>query len=478
MKTIPFFKPFTLLCVMLFVLSCVQNDEYEVPIAVIESVDIPNSQVLEILGIRSLLDQEIEVTGDPNTTLTFTTDNDESNDRYIVGYVISNDFSGNFFEELILQNKAVQPTTGVKILIDVNPLSATYELGRKLFVKLDGLTVGYDSGVLALGTQEVNRVGKISEAAQKNFLFRDDEVEEIIPLPISIDQFTDVLTNTYVALEGVQFNRNDYLKTFAGEPLDEFDGERMLEACNSGATPSFNIRTTFSTSTFANFKGVALPAGMGSMAAILTKDFYGEVFNLVINDPTSINFDSTERCDPEVLGCSSEVDERKITVYSENFQQFDSIEDYVNIGWTNININNGSEIWELDGFSNNQYARVSGFGSEEIGIDSWLITPAINIGTNTEEELNFQIQAAYDNGIGLSVLISNNFLGDVSTANWQVLDVTMPIGPVDGFGDFVQVAPIDLSCINGIINIAFRYEGSDPGITTRYHVDALVIKGN
>ncbi len=69
--------------------------------------------------------------------------------------------------------------------------------------------------------------------------------------------------------------------------------------------------------------------------------------------------------------------------------------------------------------------------------------------TSLEEELNFQIQAAYDNGIGLTVLISNDFSGDIISANWQFLDVTMPIGPIDSFGDFVQLEPIDLSCDHG-----------------------------
>lgn len=478
MKTTNFYKLFTLLFAMIAVASCVQDDEYDVPTAVIESVDIPQSQLLDISGLRSLLEQEIMDTGDLNATLSFETDDDISNDRFVVGYVISNDFSGNFFEELVLQDKASSPTAGIKVLIDANPLSATYEFGRKVFVKLDGLTLGYDSGVLAVGVQDVNSVGKIADAAQRDFLLRDDEVAEIVPLPISIGEFTDLLTNVYVRLTDVQFNRNDRTKTYAGESTDEFDGERRLEQCGSAAILLFNIRTTFSTSTFADFKGITLPAGRGTMDVILTKNFFGEAFNVVINDPSSINFENADACDPETLSCDDGAG-GPVTVYTENFEQFDAIEDYEAIGWTNVNIVGGNETWEIGDFSNNNYAQVSGFSSGEPNIDTWLVTPGFNMDGTTNEELNFQIEAAFDNGIGLSVLYATNFTGDVNAANWDFLDVTIPIGPEAGFGGFVQLEPVDLSCVDGTVNIAFRYEGSDQGgVTTRYHLNNIEITGN
>ena len=477
MKISKLYKFFALLFVTMAVMSCVQDDEYDVPTASIESVDIPSNQLLDISGLRALLEQEISSTGDSNATLTFDTDDDTSNDRFIIGYVISNDFSGNFFEELVLQDKASNPKAGVKVLIDANPLSSTYEFGRKVFVRLDGLTVGYDGGVLALGTQDVNSVGKIADAAKRDFLLRDDEIDEIVPLPISIGEFTDLLTNVYVRLTDVQFNRNDRAKTYAGDPTDEFDGERRLEQCGSGASPLFNIRSIFSTSTFADFKGLSLPKGRGTIDAILTKNFFGDTYNIVINDPSSINLDNADVCDPEALACEGGTG-GAVAVFTENFEQFNAIEDYEANGWSNVNISDGNEVWEIGDFSGNNYAQVSGFNSGEPNIDTWLITPGINMDGTTNEALNFQIEAAFDNGIGLSVLIASDFTGDVTTANWQFLDVTIPIGPDDGFGGFQQLEPVDLSCIDGIVNIAFRYEGADPGVTTRYHVNNIEITGN
>ncbi|RMA65841.1 DUF5689 domain-containing protein [Ulvibacter antarcticus] len=471
MKTINIYKFFTLLFAMMVVVSCVQDDEYDLPEQQIVSVDIPSDQLLTMNGVRNLLDSAIDDTGDANALYTFPADVEQ----YVLGYVISKDIAGNFFEELILQNDPSNPTTGIKVLINANPLSATYEFGRKVFIKVTGLSAGYDSGVLTIGVRDGSELGQIAEANQRDFLLRDDEVAEITPKEITMAEFSDILTNTYIRLNDVQFNRNDVLgpepKTFAAEPSDEFDGERSLESCATGGS------TIFSTSTFADFKGLELPAGRGTLDAILTKNFFGEAFNVVINDPSTINFDQTERCDPNVLTCTTASGGGAV-FYSENFEQFNAIEDYEAIGWTNVNITGGNEVWEIGNFSNNNYAQISGFNSGETDIDAWLVTPAINMDQTTGEELSLQIEAAYDNGTILSVLVSTNFTGDVTTAEWSLLDITVPSGPSGGFGGFQDIGPVNISCLDGNINIAFLYEGSDPSATTRYHINNIEVTGN
>jgi hypothetical protein len=293
-------------------------------------------------------------------------------------------------------------------------------------------------------------------------------------MPINISDFSLAKTNLYVRLNDVQFNRNDALgdnrKTFAAESDDDFDGERNLESCSEG------LSVILSTSTFSDFKAVEVPQGRGYLDGILTLNYFGDTFNMVLNSPETINFDNENRCDPETFNCdgpSGGGDE----FYDENFEAFDAIESYVSAGWTNVNNSGGSDVWEIGNFSNNNYAQITGYNSGEDVIDSWLVTPAINMDATTEEELNFNIQAAYDNGTILTVLISTDFSGDVTTANWSLLDANIPTGPEGGFGDFVPSGPINISCVDGTAHIAFRYEGSDPSATTRYHIDDIVITG-
>ena len=90
----------------------------------------------------------------------------------------------------------------------------------------------------------------------------------------------------YKMFNSTETKQLEIVQVFASEEFDHFDGERTLESC---ATASSVI---FSTSTFADFKSLTLPSGRGSMNAILTKNFFGDTFNIVVNSPEDINFDS------------------------------------------------------------------------------------------------------------------------------------------------------------------------------------------
>ena len=489
MKNFNLYKLIMLFIATAVIVSCVQDDDFDIPNTTVEAPNL-EGQVLTIMGINGAFEQLVaaaaadlgvepgdfnyeDVLAELRQTEKLIFDTDQIS--YVEGYVISSDQSGNFFEEMILQNAATNPVSGVKVLIDVNPLFTTYEIGRKVFVRLDGLSAGYDSGVFTLGILDLNDLEKIGEAQLQDYIIRDNVVETIVPKPILFSEFTDANTNLFVELADAQFNRNDVLgdspKTFASEPEDQFDGERLLESCEDGGS------VIFSTSTFADFKSVLLPSGRGSMNGILTKNFFGDAFNMVVNDPSDISFTNEDRCDPDTFNCTGPSG-GGTEFYSEDFEGFNSIEEYVDAGWTNVSASGGSEVWEIGNFDNNNYAQVSGFSSGEDVLDIWLVTPPIDMDSTTEEELMFNIQAAFDNGTILSVLVSNDFTGDVTTANWNLVDAMIPQGPENGFGDFVPAGPINLSCIDGMMNIAFRYQGSDPTATTRYHVDDIVITGN
>ncbi|MGK0175137.1 MAG: hypothetical protein ACI9AT_001522, partial [Ulvibacter sp.] len=214
------YKLITLVFSILVLASCVQDNAFDTPSLEVEQANITGTEIT-MRALNHLLIQE--QANNENSLLTF----DQADDSYIAGYVISSDQSGNYFEEIIFQDKPSSPTIGLKILIDENPLYITYEFGRKVYAKLAGLTVGLDSGVLTLGIRDGNGLGKISAAQMTNYLVRENEVAEIAPLPINISEFTDAKTSLYVSLTDVQFNRNEVLGinrlTFAGEKGDLFD---------------------------------------------------------------------------------------------------------------------------------------------------------------------------------------------------------------------------------------------------------------
>lgn len=455
---------------ILFVLqlgvSCIQQDEYSIPEAIINEPEI-NGNIVEIQAVLGILAQA-QASGE--TEFTFSPDNTD----YMQGYVVSSDEAGNFFEELIVQDKPENPTAGIKILIDENPLFTSFELGRKVFVKLAGLTVATTNGVSGLGIGGSSFIQKIPAPLLDLTIVRSSEIEATAPLEVELTDFSDAYENLFIRLNNVQFNRFDVLgetpKTFASEPGDEFDGERFLESCEGGGV-------VVSTSTFSDFKSLLLPAGRGSLDGILSRDFFDDYYVINIIDPSNISFgEVAERCDPEFTSCDTPSG-GGTNVFSENFEDVGNIVDLEAAGWTIVNTAGGTTLWELGNFSGNQYTQITAFGSGEDVIESWLISPEINMDSQSHEELLFKIQASFDNGTALSVFFAYDFSGDPTVANWNLLDAAIPTGPAATFGAFEEVGPINVSCLEGNVHFAFLYTGSASGISTRYHLDDVEVKG-
>lgn len=458
-------------CVLFATLTaCVQDDDFKLPPLVIEEPQIAAENQVGVGAIVGELMQAINDDGD-EAKVTF-----EDTENYMVGYVVSSDKAGNFFEELVIQDNAENPTAGVRLLVDVNPLFISYEFGRKVYVKLNGLSVGIENGVPALGVLRSDEVEQIPSFSQEEVILRSAETATIVPLEITFEDFSDDMVNLFVKIEDVQFSKADVLTndplTFAGEPSDEFDGERSLFSCASGSS------AILSTSTFADFKGLSLPSQRGSFEGILTKNFFGDEFNLVLNDVGGLVFDNLLRCDPNVLECDDSVATGGSTVvFQEDFTGLNT-SDLTAAGWLNQNVTGGDLDYVVGSFSGNQYAQITGFNANEASFEVWLVTPEINMDASTGEELSFDIQTNFDNGNILTAFITNEFTGDITTTEWTQLDALIPTGPSSGFGSFEGVGPVNISCLDGNVRIAFRYVGGDPGPTTRYHIDNIEISAN
>jgi hypothetical protein len=336
--------------------------------------------------------------------------------------------------------------------------------------------LGIRNGVLSLGIADGARVGQIAAPLEESVILRSAETATLVPLPMEFSDFSDDKTNLYVRLQDVQFNRFDVLsnppRTFAAEATDQFDGERALESCATSGS------VIFSTSTFADYKGLRLPAGRGSMDVILTKNFFGDEFNVTVNSPEYINFDNEERCDPDFFECTTPSGGGAI-FYEEDFQPYANIAAAEAAGWTNVNVSGGSTRFTIGSFSGVKYAQVSGFNAGASEINVWLVSPPIDMENTTGEELSFDIQANFDNGTILTAYVSTDFTGDPTTATWNLLDAVIPTGPSGGFASsFTTVGPINVSCVDGTMHVGFFYEGSDPDATTRYHITNVRVTGN
>lgn len=475
MKTIQLTKVIVTVMAVLTVISCVNDDDFAVPDLTIEEPQL-GGEIVTISAIEGALEQALS---DGENRVTF-----EDTNSFLEGYVISTDQEGNFFEEIILQDEPVNPNRGIRVLIDNSPLFTTYELGRKVFIKLDGLTVAVANGVLSLGFVEGNFLEKIPAPDQFDFIIRSTEVAEIVPLPVAISDFSDSLENLFVTLTDVQFIKEETIETgdglaftFASEPLDEFDGERTLIACDNNQT------VILATSTFANFKSVALPIGRGNITGVLTRNFFGDVFNLVLNDLDGISFEDTERCDPVEIDCGV-ADSAGAQILFEDFFETQSTNQPISgNGWTNY-IQEGTQTWEAysSGGANASLGISANVGSFMSGDDSsiaWLVAPQINFDGQDGETLQFQTSNSFSDGSTLELLFSSDWDGtpeNIPTATWDVLPAAVLVQDDDFFGDWISSGIVDLSCIEGAGYIGFRYIGNgDADFDGTYELDEIQI---
>ncbi len=321
-------------------LSC-SGDSYEIPDTSINPPEI-NGDTIDIATVKALLAQESgyfgSVSGDEQFSF-------KDTHLYMPGYVISSDETGNFYQELIVQDRPENPTSGIKVSLQVNPLFTRYEIGRKVYVELDGFTVGFSNGVIALGVSQAGN--DFIDKAPRAFgdkIIRTTTKDSIIPLTIQIRDFQGrekeyEWENLFVEIADVQFTADDVLsdrtQTFAGEPEDFYDATHVLENCEEGSS------TQLLTSTFSDFKSLYLPKGRGSIRGILTKTFDGKEFAVKLNSPADLHF-TKERCEfdggeqktdnpdgenPEPEGPSSDA---KLLFSGGDFEDWEDFETYLN----------------------------------------------------------------------------------------------------------------------------------------------------
>ena len=306
----------------------------------------------------------------------------------------------------------------------------------------------------------------------EDYLIYRDTLEVVIsPIIIDLSELPDpeeesvsaAVANRWVILEDFQFNRNQALAkppmTFASESTDQFDGERLLESCVN------NQHILLSTSVFSDFKSITLPAGSGEIRGILTKNFFGDEYNLIVNDPADIKFENPERCDPPPA------------FVFEDFNGFNGFHEIEAAGWRSVNRNNGDLSWSLGEFDGNKYLQISGYNSDEDNIDVWLISPGVDMTQTVNESIAMDIQASFNNGAELRLWYSEDYNGEVEEANWYPLEITIPEGSDSGFGEFEESVSEDLSHVEGVVHFAISYSGSDPSATTRFHLDNWTVRG-
>lgn len=456
--------------------SCVEDTDYETPqISCEEYSPDPTLQV----EIQNILDQWIaanDTNGDGDADDYDDTENplvfEIDSPNYIVGYVISDDKTGNFYKELYLQDDPVNPTASIKLGVDAGSLYTKYDLGRKVYVYIHDLALNKSHGEMFLGEMINNQVDEMRENRAKENIFRNCSAVDLTPVLLSSpSEISAENLGMLVQFDNMQFDLSLMGKAFVN-PFDSYDSHRMITNCDD------NSQIRLETSTFASFRDNQLPNMQGSVKGVLARDYGDDFYVLRVSSPDDFSF-AGERCDPVLLDCNN-----PNTIGGSDEVYYDDFESYASYstdltGWTNINVNGGDTLFEVRSYSGAQYMQCSAYGTDEAPLEVWLVTPAINLDGSTNEELTFDTKTGYNNGAALSVFVSTDFTGDVGTAEWMMVDAVIANGPSSGYqSSFTSSGSVDISCLDGDVYVAFKYLGGDGGITTTFQIDNVKVTGN
>lgn len=478
---------------MLFVVAtftaCVKDSNFDTPQIQYEDNDISNST---ITAVKNNIIQNYNNATNPGAAQLIYTFPDDS-PVVISGYVVSNDKDGNFYKKLVIQDNFENPTAGIEIDIDLRSMYTKYNFGRKIYIKMAGLSVTYLDGqheqdppflntsnptdnilgVYKIGIRDVDfKLKRISGTRADEIITRSGVTKEIVPQIITTSDFNDDTMNTYVQMNNIQFELSELGKTFAGEPNDEYDAIRTLLSCET--QQSFGLMT----STFSTFKSLNIPDKKGTLEAVLMKNYREASPVVVINSSTDLEFLDTERCDPIILDCGL-ADTPGSQILLE--QNFDS--GTIDNGWTNYT-EAGTRSWELFNSSSalsGYSAKIGSYSSEDDSTIAWLISPALNMNTQTGETLEFMTSNSWSDGSKLELLFSTDWDGTeagISSANWGIIPSANIVSDDEFYQNWVSSGIVDLSCAEGEnFYIAFKYTGSgNLDFDGTYELDNIEIK--
>ncbi len=276
------FKYITLLAILYFIgmtiTSCVKDDDYNIPEV---NAEEPNVNVnISIAAVKAMYRgfEPIKVEAGPNS----------QTELYIEAYVVSSDESGNYYKQLIVQDKAENPTAGLSISTNATDLYTKYEPGRKIYFRVDGLYIGEFAGLPTIGTQDDADVGRIEIEDFNLRILRSLDTVALIPTVITVSQATTPeMLNTLVKFENVQFPEGlAGIEAYANR-TNTFGVNRPIENCD-GQT------VLLRTSGFADFKNLTLPEGNGSITAILS--VFNSDYQLFIRDTDDVQMEG-DRCE-------------------------------------------------------------------------------------------------------------------------------------------------------------------------------------
>lgn len=358
-------------------------------------------------------------------------------DQVLKAVITGNDESGNIFKKIYLQDE----TGAIEMEVDQSSVYNYYPVGQTVYVDLNGLSISVYGDEQQLGHPEGYLFRTPWEDFEKH-VSKDGWANPENAKPVVIDDISTInaAPDNYkfklVQFTGVTF-QNGGKGIFA--PEDGYGEENITDSHGN----TIMIRT----SNYASFAGNKLPEGKGNVTGILGR-FRG-TWQLTLRTANDVSdfTGSNEEEEGGNEGGETPSGETK-TILEETFassQGSFTIEDK--------NLPDGSDhVWKFETYNNQGYMKASAFIGGAKASESWLVSPAVDLGQATIATLTFDHTHKFAGTPSNELTL---WVTETSAENWKQLTI-------DKYGtnnDYTFVTPtIDLSAYAGkSIKFAFKY---------------------
>jgi hypothetical protein len=189
-------------------MGCLKGD-FDSPPSGSKDPSIPNDQIVTLTDVMTKY-----YTAGKYTSIDL--------DKYIKGVVVADDKSGNFYKTIIVEDE--NSDLGISVLIDENEIHSTYPVGRRVYLKLKGLTISDYNGLPQLGMGVDNsgsspRIGYIPASLMNQVLIPGSFNLPVVPRKKKITELGANDINTLVQIDDVQFSSVGADKKYANNQV-------------------------------------------------------------------------------------------------------------------------------------------------------------------------------------------------------------------------------------------------------------------
>ena len=349
----------------------------------------------------------------------------------IKGVVISDKNNGNIYEQTL----AIQDGNAGIVIFFTG--IHNFALGDEIEVGVSGMELSEYNGLLQIYGVNVGNAEKVA-----NGTLPTPQMMTLAELSADFETHE----STLVRIENVTMSGGSVY----GDFLDITDGTATLDLYTRSA---------------ASFANESIPTGAVTLTAIVSQGGSGEYKQLIIRNLG------------DVVGGGSTGGNFDI-VMSEDFTGQVDFENISLANWTNFN-EAGQLKWEARSYSDDSFASMSAFGSEDSENIAWLVTPSFAL-SNTSI-LTFESSTGFYVHDAVEVLISTDYDGsNVAAATWQTVNCNLASTPPAGenYSDWESSGEVSLATFgtSGTAHVAFKYSGNPNDQTTSFRIDNVIVK--